>query len=119
MIRNPLDNEFSIAGAALAAVDGWLGAPFGGEAADGYVGGFIEAEQVAADAAVEEGAVGIGVGEVGGLELEVTEFVENRFGAAELVVAEGVEVEHGERLHGAYRCPAAATLLTVGVPPVG
>ena len=63
-------------------MDGWLGAPFGGEAADGGVGGFVEVEEVADDAAVEEGAVRVGVGEVGGLEPEGAELVEDRFGLA-------------------------------------
>ena len=46
------------------------------------IGGFVEAEEVADDAAVEEGAVGVGVGEVGGLELEGAELVEDGLGAA-------------------------------------
>lgn len=54
-------------GAGLAAVDAGFGAPFGGEAADGLIGCMVEAEEIADDAAVEKGAVGIGVGQVGGL----------------------------------------------------
>ena len=77
---------------ALAAVDGGFGAPFGGEAADGFVGLSTEAEQVADDALVKESAVGVGVGYVGGFELFVSEFVEDVFGGGELVVAQGAEV---------------------------
>jgi len=39
-----------------------LGAPFGGKEADGLVDVLAEAEQIADDAPVQEGAVGVGVG---------------------------------------------------------
>ena len=42
-------------------MDGGFGAPLGGEAADSLVYAFVEAEQVTDDAAVEEGAVGVGI----------------------------------------------------------
>ena len=44
----------------FAAVDGGFGAPYGGEAADGLVDFLVEAKEVADDAAVQEGAVGVG-----------------------------------------------------------
>ena len=72
------DYKFCAARSFLAAVDGWFGAPLGGEEAHCLIDVFAEAEQVADDAAVEEGAVGVGVGEVGGLEVEVAELVEYR-----------------------------------------
>ena len=56
-----------ILGPSLAAVDAGFGAPLLGEATDGPVGGVIEAEQVADYAAVQQGAVGVSVGQVGGL----------------------------------------------------
>ena len=82
MIPKGSDHQPRASRSLLAAVDGWLGAPFGGEAADGDIGGFVEVEEIADDAAVEEGAVGVGVGEVGGLELEGAELVEDGLGAA-------------------------------------
>ncbi len=48
--------------AGFAAVDAGFGAPFAGHQPDGAVGGFVETEEVADDAAVEEGAVRVGVG---------------------------------------------------------
>ena len=39
-----------------------LGAPFGSQAADGAVGVFVEVQQVTDDAAVEPGAVWVGIG---------------------------------------------------------
>lgn len=45
-------------------MDGRLRAPFGGEAADGLVNLLVEAEEISDGAAVEEVAVGSGVGEV-------------------------------------------------------
>ena len=61
---------------------------------------FAEAEQVADYAAVEQGAVGVGVGEVGGLEVEVAELVEYRLRGLQLLVAERAKVENeaGSRL---------------------
>ena len=56
-------------------MDGGFGAPFGGEAADGLVGFFVEAQEVADDAAVEDGAAGVGVREVGRLQLFGAVFV--------------------------------------------
>ena len=79
-------------------MDGGFGAPFGGEATDGCVGLFVEAQVVADDAAVEVGAVGVGVREVGGLQLFVAEFIEDELRHDELVVAEGVEVQQGHEL---------------------
>ena len=72
------DYKFCAARPFLAAVDGWFGAPLGGEQAYCLIDVFIEAEQVADDTAVKEGAVFVGVGEVGGLEVEVAELVEYR-----------------------------------------
>ncbi len=73
-------------------MDGGFGAPFGGEAADVLVDGFVEAEEAADDAAVEQGAVGVGVGEVSGLQVFVAEFFKNGLGGGELGVGEGSEV---------------------------
>ena len=58
----PLAYQLGPRWSSLAAVHRRLCAPFGGEAADGLVGVLVEAEEVADDAAVEERAVGVGVG---------------------------------------------------------
>ena len=55
-----LHGELDVLGAGFAAVDGGFVAPFGGKATDALVDGFVEAEEVADYAAVEEGAVGVG-----------------------------------------------------------
>ena len=51
-------------------------------------------------ALVEVGAVGVGVGEVGGHEVAVAEVVEYVLCGGELVVGEGAEVEDGEGFDG-------------------
>ena len=91
-----LDDQLGVFGAGFAAVDGGFGAPFGGEAADAFVGFFVEAQEVADDAAVEEGAVGVGIRQVGRLKLFVSELVEDRFCRFQLIVAKGTEVQHSE-----------------------
>ena len=68
-VEHPLD--------ASSPMYGRLGAPFGGEAAYGLVDLLAVAEEIADDAAVEEGAVGVGVGEVGGQKVLVAELVED------------------------------------------
>lgn len=60
-----LDYQANTLWPVLPAVDGRLGAPFGGEAADCYVDLLVEAEEIADDAPIQEGAVGVGVGKVG------------------------------------------------------
>ena len=47
-----------------------LGAPLGGYQADGAVDVLVKAQQVADDAAVQQGAVGVGVGQVGRLQFQ-------------------------------------------------
>ena len=62
--------------------------------------------------------MGVGVGQVGGLEVFIAEVVEDGFGGGELFAGEGAEVEDGEerdQLAGHY---AAATLLATGIPPI-
>ena len=93
MVRSGLDGEGCVAGTFFAAVDGGFGAPLFGEAADGLVDVLGEAEEVADYALVEVGAVGVGVGEVGGHEVAVAEVVEYVLCGGELVVGEGAEVE--------------------------
>ena len=72
-----------------------LGAPLSGEAAYGAVGVFVEAQQVADYAAVQQGAVGVGVGQVGGHQVQLAELVEDALGGGKLPVAQGAEVEDG------------------------
>ena len=67
-------------GASLAAVDAGFGAPFGGEAADGPVGCIVETEKIADDATIQEGTVGVGVGQVGGLQFLIAKLVEDVLG---------------------------------------
>ena len=66
---------------------------------------------------VQKGAVGIGVGEVGGHQFLVPELLEDRLSYVQLVVRKAAEVQHGER----FRCPdcdsSPARHLAVGVPP--
>ena len=94
-------------------MDGWLGAPFGGEAADGLVGGAVEAEEVADDVLVEQGAVRVCVRDVGGLEFFVPELLEDVFRFVQLVVAQGAEVEHRQRFDGPDGNAAASGLLSI------
>ena len=105
-------------GTGLAAVDAGLGAPFLGEAADGPVSCFVEAEQVADDATVQEGAVGVGVGQVGGHEVAFAKVVEDVFGGGKLPVGKRAEVEDGERVGGTYGNACLTGPLAAGMPPV-
>ena len=94
--REPrLHHKLGVFGAGLAAVDGGFGAPLGGEAAHSLVYVFVEAQQVADYTAIQVGAVGIGVSQVGGFQLPVAEVVEDVLGGGKLVVAEGAEVQDG------------------------
>ena len=43
---------------------------------------------------VEEGAAGVGVGEVGGQKVLVAELLENHFGHEQLLIREREEVQH-------------------------
>ena len=72
--REPrLHHKLGVFGAGLAAVDGGFSAPLGGEAAHSLVYVFVEAQQVADYTAIQVGAVGVGVGQVGGFQLPVAE----------------------------------------------
>ena len=81
-----LDYELSALWPRLAAVDRRLCAPLGGEAPHCGVGVLVEAEEVADDAPVQEGAVGVCVREVGGLQVFVTELVEDGLSRAQLLI---------------------------------
>ena len=70
-----------------------LCAPLGGQPSHRLVSGVVEAEEIADDAPVQEGAVGVGVREVGGLQLFVSELVEDGLGRAQLLIREGAEVQ--------------------------
>ena len=74
-------------------MDGGFGAPLGGEATDSLVDIVVKAEEVADDATVKERTVGVGVCEVGGEEVLVSELVKDLFCPGELGVGEGAEVE--------------------------
>ena len=76
----------------LAAVDRRLPAPLGGEAAHCDVGVFVEAQEVAYDAPVQESAVGVGVREVRGFQVFVSELVEDGLSRAQQIIREGTEV---------------------------
>ena len=76
-------------------MDGGFGAPLSGEAAHSLVYVFVEAQQVADYTAIQVGAVGVGVSQVGGFQLPVAEFVEDILGGGKLVVAEGAEGRGG------------------------
>ena len=99
-------------------MDGRLGAPLGGEAADGAVHFLAEAQQVADDAAVQQGAVGVGVGQVGGQQVQLAKLVEDGLGGGKLLVAEGAEVEDGEGFSLADSYNAPPRLLQTGMPPI-
>ena len=66
---------FGVLGPGLAAVDGWLGAPLLGQSPHSPVDILVATQQVADDAAVQQGAVGIGVGQVGGHHAQSVELV--------------------------------------------
>ena len=68
-------------------MDGGFGAPFFSQAADALVNGFVEAEKVADYAAVQKGAVWVGVGQVGRHQFFVAEFLEDFLGFGELGVS--------------------------------
>ena len=70
-----------------------LTAPLGGEEAHCLIGVFAEAQQVADDTPVKEGAVFVGVGEVGRLQVEVAELVEYVARRFQLLVGGGADVE--------------------------
>ena len=80
-------------GAGFAAVDAGFGAPFGGQAAYGLIDGIVKAEEVADYLAVEEGAVGVGIGQVGRHQLTVAEVVEDGLGGVQPVIGEGAQVK--------------------------
>ena len=84
-------------GTGLAAVDAGLGAPFLGEATNGPVSCFVEAEKIGDDATVEQGAVGVGVGQVGGHEVAFAKIFEDVLGGGKLFVRQGAEIEDRER----------------------
>ncbi len=73
-------------------MNGRLGAPLGGEAANAQVDVIVEAEHIAEHAPVEQGAVGICVRQVGGLEFLVAELIEYRLDGRQLLVRQGAEV---------------------------
>jgi len=65
-----------------------LGAPLGREAADGLVDILVEAQEIADYAPVQEGTIGVGVGEVSGHQVLVPELLEYRLGHKQLFVRE-------------------------------
>ncbi len=79
-------------GALFAAMNGWLGAPLGGELANGLVGGFIKAKQIANYKFVQQGAGFIAVGKVSGQEVLVFELVKDGFGVLYLRWGQGPKV---------------------------
>ena len=81
-----LFDVFGRFGTGLAAVDGGFGAPFRTETANRAVDVLIKAQQIADHLAVEESAVGVGVGQVGGLEIFVAEVFEDGFRGGQLPV---------------------------------
>ena len=81
-----LEYQLSTLWALLPAMHGRFGAPLGGEAADCLVDIFAEAQEIADDATVQEGAVGVGVCEVGGHQIFVPELLENYFGHEKLFI---------------------------------
>ncbi len=60
------DDQCRVNRTRFAAVYRRFGAPFGCEPADALVDRLIKLEQVADDASVEVGAIGVGVGKIGG-----------------------------------------------------
>ena len=66
---------------------------------------------------IEEGAVGVGVGEVGGQKVLVAELLENHFGHEQLLIRERKEVQHWEGFRRPYRNPSPACHLTIRMPP--
>ena len=73
-----------------------LSAPFGGQAAHGNVGLLLEAEELTDHSSVQKSTVGVGVRDVGGLQLHVPEFVENGLRGPQLLLFEGAEVKDGQ-----------------------
>ena len=74
----------------------WLCAPLGGQATDGCVGLLVEAQELTDHSSIQKSTVGIGVGKIGGLQLDVPQFAEDGLRGALLLVAEGVEVQDGQ-----------------------
>ena len=91
-------------------MDGGFGAPLGRQAAHSLVYVFVEARQVADYTAIQVGAVGVGVGQVGGFQLPVAEVVEDVLGGA-VPVASVLWVERSGRLaSGALAMAGTAAL---------
>ena len=74
--------------------------PWTDGSAHGLVDGIVETQQVADHAAVEQGAVGGTVGEIGGFQLPVAELVEGQLCHHLFVVAEFADVENRRRFDG-------------------
>ena len=89
-------------GPGLAAVDRRLGAPLLRQPPHAPVHLLVEPQQVADYAAVQQGTVGVGVGQVGGQQVQLAELVEDAIGGGKLLIPEGAEVEDGEGFGGAY-----------------
>ena len=71
-------------GTLLAAVDGRLGAPLGRQTPHPNVDVLVESQQVADDAVVQQGAIGVSIGQECGHQLLVTKLVEDILRSREL-----------------------------------
>ena len=72
-------------------MDGRFGAPLPRQPPHSPVHVLAEAQQVADYPAVQQGAVGVGVGQVGGLQVEAAELVEDALADARCPVAQSEE----------------------------
>ena len=90
-----------------------LGAPLGGKLADSAVGVLIEPKQVAHHPTVQQGAVGVGVGQVGRPEVQFLELVEDGLGRGQLVIGKGTDIQDEEGFRSPNGCYSPASLLAV------
>ena len=60
------------------------------------MGFLVEAQKVADDPAVQQCPVGVSVSKIGGLQLHISQFIEDGLRDALLLVAESAEVKDGQ-----------------------
>lgn len=99
-------------------MNGRLGAPLGGEAANAQVDVIVEAEHIAEHAPVEQGAVGVCVRQVGRLKFLRQEVLEDFLSECYLPIAECPEIEDRKSLRDVNGYGRFARRLTSGAPPI-
>ncbi len=111
------DYQLSTLWTLLPAMHRRLGAPLGGKAADCFVDILAETEKIADDAPIQEGAIGVGVREVGGLKHLVSKLIEDSLSYIYLLLAESSGVQYAKRLKSTDADTSSASDLPIGVPP--